>query len=144
MHPSIGLTVVAAVLVAACGAPPPPAASPPIATTATGAQRCRLTVTDTEGCQPAEVEALVEPVRARIEHCRGASGGKVTIRVRRDPGARGRLAFDVAPGTSLDPTERKCVLDALNALQENESSTAWTGGAAIPPSGFSSLLTIEW
>ena len=57
---------------------------------------------------------------------------------------RGKVAFEVAPGTSLDPTERKCALDALNSLQTSESSTLSTGGASVPPSGFSSLMTIEW
>jgi hypothetical protein len=110
--------------------PPPPA------------PRCRLTVTDTEGCQPDQIADLVSPVRSQIERCRGASGGKLLVRVRKVPG--GRLAFDVAPGTSLDPTEKRCVLDALNSLPQSESSTAWTGGPAVPPTGFSSLLTIEW
>lgn len=128
---------------AASDAPPKAA---PASTTVEGppraAPRCRLTVTDTEGCEPSQVAAMVSPVRAQIEHCRGASGGKLVVRVRRAPGDK--LAFDVAPGTSLDPTEKKCVLDALNSLQQNESSTAWTGGTSIAPSGFSSLLTIEW
>jgi hypothetical protein len=99
-------------------------------------------VTDTEGCEPSQVTDLVSPVRSQIEHCRGASGGKLIVRVRKAPA--GKLAFDVAPGTSLDPTERKCVLDALNSLPQTESSTAYTGGASFPPTGFSSLLTIEW
>jgi len=98
-------------------------------------------VTDTQGCQPNQVEAMVEPVRSRIEHCRGTSGGKLTVRVRN---AAGKLAFDVAPGTTLDPTEKKCVMDALTSLQQSESSTAWAQAPAIPPTGFTSLLTIEW
>jgi hypothetical protein len=108
------------------------------------AAHCRFTATNAQGCQPEEVEALVEPVRSQIEHCRGAGAGKLTVRVRREPATAGKLAFDVAPSDSLDPRERQCVLDALNTLVVNESSTAWTGGAGIPPSGFTSLLTIEW
>lgn len=174
MRISTGHVALAGVFVlCACGAPPPPA-SPPIArTTAAGdegaprapraagdapraaapapaaadgpprpAPRCRLRVTDTEGCQPNQVEDLVAPVRTRIEHCRGAGGGKLTVRVRREPA--GKLAFDVTPATSLDPTERRCVLDALESLNQSESATAWTGGTSVPPTGFTSLLTIEW
>jgi hypothetical protein len=99
-------------------------------------------VTETDNCRPNDVEDLVAPVRSRLEHCRGATGGKLIVRVKRAPG--GKVAFDIAPGTSLDPTERRCALDALNSLQQSESSTAWTGGTSIPPSGFSSLLTVEW
>ena len=101
-----------------------------------------MTVTETDRCKPDEVEALVDPVRSRIEHCRAGRGGKLVVRVKKEP--RGKVAFEVAPGTSLDPTERKCALDALNSLQTGESSTLWTGGASVPPSGFSSLMTIEW
>lgn len=64
------------------------------------------------------------------------------MRVRREPA--GKLAFDVTPATSLDPTERRCVLDALESLNQSESATAWTGGTSVPPTGFTSLLTIEW
>lgn len=112
--------------------PPPPA------------PRCRLTVTDTQGCQPEQVTDMVSPVRSRIEHCRGATGGKLTVRVQRAPG--GKVVFDAAPGTSLDPRERTCVLDALNSLYKEGASTTtpWTGGSALPPTGFTSLLTIEW
>ena len=129
MRTPMGLAAFAATVIGACAAPPPPA-SPPIATTTAAsdaraprapatandaqtktapavvegppppAPRCRLTVTDAQGCQPNQVEELVAPARSRIEHCRGASGGKLTVRVRREPG--GKLAFDAAPGTSLE------------------------------------------
>ena len=169
MRPLLGLAViVAAGFLGACGggAPPTapatpapdaasrastaangaPAQSSPASTVLEGppppAPRCRLTVTNTEGCQPNEVEVLVAPARSRIEHCHAGGAGKLNVRVRRAPG--GKLAFDLAPGPSLDPTEKKCVLDALNSLSQNEPSTANTGGVSIPPTGFTSLLTIEW
>lgn len=106
------------------------------------ASRCRLTVTDSEGCGPRDVEALVAPVRTRIENCRASSGGKLVIRVRK---AGGKLGFDVEPGSSLDPREKQCVLEALSTIHDDESTsaTAW-GGVNIPPTGFTSLLTIEW
>jgi hypothetical protein len=143
----------------ACGTPPPAAtttgaAEPFVATGSPGsasrapvvegpprpAPRCRLTATDTEGCGPRDVEELVAPVRPRLERCRSTSGGKLTVRVRR---SAGKLAFDVEPGSSLDPTERQCVLDALASLDADESSTAWAG-LNVKPTGFTSLLTIEW
>jgi len=102
--------------------------------------RCRLTVTETEGCGAQDVEAIVAPVRPRLESCRGAGGGKLRIRVRK---AGGKLGFDVEPGPSLDPSQRRCVLDALATINADESSTAWTG-LNVRPTGFTSLITIEW
>ncbi len=102
--------------------------------------RCRLTVTETEGCGAQDVEAIVAPVRPRLESCRGAGGGKLRIRARK---AGGKLGFDVEPGSSLDPSQRRCVLDALATINEDESSTAWTG-LNVRPTGFTSLITIEW
>ena len=105
------------------------------------APRCRVSVTDTEGSKAEEVEALLAPVRSSMEHCRGPQGGKLDIRVRQTP--TGKLAFDVEPGSSLDPTEKECVLDALNTIQIDPGSLAWMG-PSVPPTGFTSLLTIEW
>jgi hypothetical protein len=105
------------------------------------ASRCRLTVTDTEGCAPGDVEQLIAPVRPQLERCRNRAGGKLLVRVRKV--ARGRLAFDLEPGSSLDPTEMKCVLAALASLDVDESAAAWTG-LNVRPTGFTSLLTIEW
>jgi len=91
--------------------------------------------------EPPADAALIEPVRSRVEHCRARAGGKLLVRVRRAPG--GKLAFDIAPGSSLDPTEKQCALEALSTLDVDESSTAWAG-LNVRPTGFTSLLTIEW
>lgn len=101
---------------------------------------CRLSVTESVGCRTSDIEAVIAPVRSRIESCRGTTGGKLRIRVHE---AAGKLAFDVEPGMSLDPTEKQCVLDALATIHEGVSSTVWTG-ASVPPTGFTSLITIEW
>jgi hypothetical protein len=55
----------------------------------------------------------------------------------------GKLSFDLQPGSSLDPTERRCLLDALATLDVDESAPAWTG-LNVRPTGFTSLITIEW
>jgi hypothetical protein len=91
---------------------------------------------------PAAPASLAEPVRARVEHCRSTAGGKLVVRVQRTA-PNGKLAFDLAPSSSLDPLEKKCVLDALSKLDIDESSTAWAG-LNVPPTGFTSLLTVEW
>lgn len=153
----------AASLVLACTAPAPTRSRPtttaadhalsaPLARTGAGngipadatpapAPRCRLSVTDAEGCGPGDVETLIEPVRPRIERCRTGPGGKLRVRVRK--AGSGKLAFDVEPGTTLNPAEQQCVLAALSTLDVNESSTAWAG-LNVRPTGFTSLITIEW
>jgi hypothetical protein len=105
------------------------------------APRCRLTVSDSVGCTTGDVETLIAPARPRLERCRNTAGGKIRVRVHSIGG--GKLAFDVEPDSSLDPTEKRCVLDSLSTLGIDESSTAWTG-LNVRPTGFTSLLTIEW
>ena len=113
-----------------------PVAPTPSPATATGADQGT-----SAALQPPADAALIEPVRTRVEHCRATGGGKLLVRVQKT--AAGKLAFDVAPGSSLDPTEKRCVLEALSSLDIDESSTAWAG-LHVRPTGFTSLLTIEW
>ncbi len=99
-----------------------------------------MTATETMGCDRQEVEALFAPARGRIQECRGASGGKLVVRVRE---ARGKMAFELLPGSSLDPSQKQCVLEALSQVSTKDNA-ALHGGAGIPPTGFTSVLTIEW
>lgn len=160
--PSPRIFALAACTMIACGAPvgprsvptltaapatvtaPPTGADASSAATLDGAlvpaPRCHLTVTETQGCEPPDVETLLAPARSRIEGCRGPSGGKLRIHVRQ---TAGKLAFDITPDSSLDPKARQCVLDALSTLHADESSTAWSG-LYVRPTGFTSLITIEW
>ena len=110
------------------------ASGPPVA------PECRITATETQGCGKSEVEALVAPVRPRIESCRHGSGGKLRVRVHE---SGGKLAFDAQAGSSLDPADKQCVLEALSTLNDT-TSTNLSFGPSVPPTGFTSLLTIEW
>ncbi len=135
----IGSALVACVALA-CTPVTSPAAAPSSTSTSTevtGADEGPRASQD----PPAAPASVAEPVRARVEHCRSTTGGKLVVRVQRAPNAK--LAFDVAPSSSLDPLERKCVLDALSKLDIDDSSTAWSG-FNLPPTGFTSLVTVEW
>jgi hypothetical protein len=132
----IGSALVACAAFACTPVSPSPASSP-TSTVVTGADEGVRAPQDPEAA-PASIAG---PVRARVAHCRSTTGGKLVVRVQRAPNAK--LAFDVAPSSSLDPLEKKCVLDALSKLDIDESSTAW-GGANLPPTGFTSLVTVEW
>jgi hypothetical protein len=69
------------------------------------------------------------------------SGGKILVRVQR--ASTRKLTFNVEPGSSLDPTEKRCVLEALSSVEDDESSNAWAGSNA-KPTGFTSFVTFEW
>ena len=99
-----------------------------------------MSVTDTKGCSEQEIERLVTSVQGRIEECHGEGGGKVRIRI--GDGEDGHLHFDVEPGSTLNPAERTCILDALATLDGDNRDAV---GVAPPrPHGFTSLVTIEW
>jgi hypothetical protein len=146
MRASTGLAL-AALLLPACAHREPTLTSPTTHVVPGATSRdpsgppCRLTVTSTAGCAPDEVEAMIAPIRPRIERCRAHGGGKIHVRVQKAPS--GKLAFDVLPGSSLDPTEKKCVLEALSALNADESATGWSA-SNVRPTGFTSQVTIEW
>jgi hypothetical protein len=104
-------------------------------------QQGSLTVTEADGLGADELDAWIAPAQGRLEPCLSPNGGKVRVRVR---DVEGKLAFAIEPGASLDATQRRCVLEALTALQDDGVRSApWTG-ATIRPTGFTSLLTIEW
>jgi hypothetical protein len=49
----------------------------------------------------------------------------------------------VEPGQSLDPTTGHCALEALSTI-DLEPTGGNVGGPTVPPSGFTSLITISW
>ncbi len=100
----------------------------------------RLEVRPTSG-QPSHMD--FEPAAHGLARCRsaGGGGGKVEVLVSKDP--TGGVSLSVRPGSSLDPTATHCVLEALSAV-DIEQTGANTGGTSIRPSGFSSLVTVSW
>jgi len=102
--------------------------------------RSSLIFTDITGRTGDQTAVLFTPTAQAIEACRGPRGGKLVIRLHAD---KGRLIAEPQAGSSLDPTARQCVLDALTASPIDESSSLATG-ANVKPTGFTSLLTIEW
>ncbi len=101
------------------------------------ASRCSFTVSEARGCNASDVETLLEPTRTRIEACRGANG-KVRVRVYEEAGT---VKFRIEPGSSLDATQRRCLLEALSTIDDGSNLST---GATVRPTGFSSLVTIGW
>jgi hypothetical protein len=85
--------------------------------------------------------ALPAAAQARLERCHERGGGKLRVRVK---GAGAKRVLEAEPGSSLHPTERRCVLDSLSALRDDEIGGSLGSGAVVPATGFSSLLTVEW
>jgi hypothetical protein len=103
------------------------------------------------GCTPtaapthvtaADVRAASWADRARphLEACFGPASGKLRVRVFRTPD--GKLGVEPEDGFSLDPTEQRCVLQALMVTQD-PTAPPWTG-ATFPPMGSTTLFTLEW
>ncbi len=155
MTPSRSL-VLAVVLVGCAGAAPSRETSPAPSPVVEGRSVAAIDAGPGDGGPPAHHVRILESTpaeehevgqripasaRARLEACHSGGPGKLRVRVRSE---RGRLVFEAEPGSSLDPTERRCVLETLAALRRDDvASTLWSG-ATVPATGFTPLLTIEW
>ncbi len=154
---AIGVVAIAAV--AACaGRESPPPKTPQVAASASAtpsplaaiygpdggvAQRAkytRFTITEFSGRSSEETGRYFEPAQIPVEACRKSNGGKLVARVRSE---KGKLAIDAEPGASLDPTEKRCILEALQQTQIDDASIV-NAGPSTRPTGFTSLITIEW
>src|SRR4051794_9639607 len=84
--------------------PPEPHAPPPPA---------EFVVEQSEGAEAARVHAALAPVQRAVSECHSGTGGAIRLRVVSGPeGTR----LHVEPSYSLDPRERRCVLEALSTI----------------------------
>ena len=102
--------------------------------------RSSISFSNITGRSGDQTAAIFTPQAGAIEGCRGASGGKLVIKLHSEGP---RLVAEPQAGSSVDPSAQKCVLDALSKVHLEDASNV---GAAAPvkPMGFTSLLTIEW
>jgi hypothetical protein len=82
--------------------------------------------------------AIVAPTAAVIKECRTRAPTAVRIRITSDSSG---AALHVEPGSALDGSIRRCVLEALSTIELPDVTPK---GNAPPPTGFSSLVTVEW
>jgi hypothetical protein len=99
-----------------------------------------LVFTEIRGLTAEQTGALFAPTQDRLETCRPSTGGKLVVQLRSEGG---RVVPQVVPGASLDPSAQRCVLETLSQTHINESSNLATG-AYVRPTGFTSILSIEW
>jgi hypothetical protein len=112
----------------------------PKAADAPPAHPSHVVVVETKGLDPTRVEAWFERARTRLEPCLGSSGGKLRVRL---SSVDGNVSVEIEPSGLLDSFQRRCALDALSATQDDTTRSPWTG-ATVAPSGFTSLVTMEW
>ena len=110
------------------------------ASTVVPSWRASIAFTNITGRTGDQTAVLFTPTVPSIEGCRGATGGKLVLRLRAD---HGRIVGEPQAGTSVDPSARQCVLDALSAVHVDDSSNVGAS-APVKAMGFTSLLTIEW
>lgn len=106
-----------------------------------GTTTTTVTSAEVQNAAAADQEVILERVRGKIEECRGPTAGKITIRARV---VDGKLALRAAPDSSLDPRDRQCILDSLQEANTDQNTTLWSQAPQIPPTGFVSLVTVEW
>jgi hypothetical protein len=147
------LTLLAALVFTACEALPPPtplpvpppsptASAKPVAAAQTTKPKeaVQLTVTETKGMDPAAVGKIYGAATESLGHCHQPGGGTVHVTVVKTGTT---LHLHVEPGATLDPRAHDCVLEALSTVDLTETGGN-VGGPAVPPSGFTSLLTLSW
>jgi hypothetical protein len=126
---------------AASPAAPPPVTPPVVEYHATpSGDGVRVSVTEANGLDPAVVSKVYSAARESLGHCHQPGGGTVHVRIVRQGLS---LHMHIEPGATLDPTAHQCVLEALSTV-ELPDTAGNGGGPAVPPSGFTSLITLSW
>ena len=115
-------------------------ATPAEAGPAKQADGVRLTVNETYGLDPVIVSKVYSQARESLGHCHQPGGGTVHVSIERKGTS---LHMHIEPGATLDPTAHRCVLEALSTVELHDTA-ANAGGPAVPPSGFTSLITLTW
>jgi hypothetical protein len=114
--------------------------------------KARIQVTGPSGGLDPEMTKLVQPAMRALEECQTRGGGKLEIRLVRHAQS---VELLVEPGRSfLEPTVQHCALEALSTIDLPQTAGK-EGGPALgtptfrrvynmPPTGFTSLITISW
>lgn len=80
---------------------------------------------------------MLEPTQERVAACVPGRSGVVRIRVENK---NGRTEFSIDPDVELDPTARRCILEALSTLQLDSDDPSKRLGTP----GFTSHIVISW
>ncbi len=91
-----------------------------------------------QGPQPAQARAVYSKAGAALQEC-AKQGGTIRVSVK---GEGERARYSIEPGSALDPSQRRCVLEALSVVDVD--SVLQTANPTDRPSNFTGLIRIEW
>ncbi len=114
----------------------PDVAAPRVVTTTSAT---RMDVTQADGISSERVRELLAPATGRLRRCVPEGGRALALRVTSEDGV---LRVAPASGSASDATSA-CVAAALSSVHL-EPTGSNSGGPAVPPTGFTSLITVEW
>jgi hypothetical protein len=100
----------------------------------------RLEVKNAAGDLDSRSNTAYQAAQPHVARCHPGTAGKVEVRLTKEDRA---THLHIEPGTSLNPAEGHCVLEALSTVDLEETGGN-VGGPAVKPSGFTSLITISW
>ena len=126
----------------AAPAPAPVVVAPPTVESraVSSGEGVQLSVAEAQGLDPAIVGKVYAAAREPLGHCHQPGGGTVHVRIVKQGVS---LHMHIEPGATLDPEAHRCVLEALSTIDLPDTA-ANAGGPAVPPSGFTSLITLTW
>jgi hypothetical protein len=120
-------------------APLADAAKPPALPGEPAGDQMQVSVDQVKGGSIEYARALIAPSVTPMKECRTKAPTAVRVRITSE---NGEAALHVEPGSSLDGSIRRCVLEALSTIELPDPAPQ--GNAPMRPTGFSSLITVEW
>jgi hypothetical protein len=137
----------------ACGAGPTAPPEEPVGVTTTtsaivanatetskAAPRARVEVTSAEGVPLDTAQVMAERARKPLLECLSGTDQTLELRVTRENGV---VHVDAERGASLDPRQRACAQAVLREVYLPPTASN-VGFPDVPPSSFTSHLTIRW
>ncbi len=100
----------------------------------------QVVVSEANGVDPAAVGKIYGSASEALAHCHQPGGGTVHVRIVRKGAS---LQMNIEPGATLDPQAHRCVLEALSTVDLPDTAGN-VGGPTVPPTGFTSLITLSW
>lgn len=97
-------------------------------------------VEDASGKPRKGPEAALSPVRKQMKECVGGKTGVVRVRV---TSSKNRTSMAIEPGSGMTDASNRCVLETLSTIDVDDVLSQGSPSDR-PPSGFTSVLRVEW
>jgi len=97
-------------------------------------------VEDASGKPQKGPAAALAPLRERMKECTAGRAGVVRVRIKTD---KNRTSMDIEPGSSLDGSTHRCVMETLSTIDVDDVLSRGSPSER-PPAGFTSIMRVEW